>query len=158
MVHPESVNHRIGRGELPALPHFTDWNDPRFNFSSNKQKNGILMYFQWLHCIGNWGEDHSMCQKTKWYLNRMMHDFWFEKWEEKRALGHFDHIVNYGVKPWKEFEPMYQPVKKNRKGAYEFWADRDFEPLYTDDCADWREHAPVLHEVYVLGKKPVYDE
>lgn len=158
MVHKDSSKHKIQREELISLPHFSDFSDGRFAGTQNKQKNGSHLYLQWLHCIGNWGEEHSMCLKMRWYLERMMHEWWLEKWEEKRALGHFDHVVLYGMKPYKEFQPMYQPVKKNRPGAYEFWADRDFEPLYEDDAGDWREKAPILHDIYVKGKKPVYDE
>jgi cytochrome c oxidase subunit 6b len=158
MPHADHRKYKIQREEMPAMPHFTDFNDPRFCATTNKQKNGILAYYQWLHCIGNWGEEHSMCKKMRWYVERMMHETWLEKWEEKRALGHFDHTVLYGVKPWKEFEPLYQPVKKNRKGAYEYWLDRNFEPLYDPDAADWREKAPILHDMFVLGKKPVTAE
>ncbi|CBH14938.1 cytochrome oxidase subunit VI [Trypanosoma equiperdum] len=150
--------YKIQREDLPALPHFTDFNDPRFCGTNNKQKNGILAYYQWLHCVGNWGEEHSMCKKMRWYVERMMQEVWLEKWEEKRALGHFDHVLLYGVKPWKDFEPLYQPVKTNRKGAYEFWLDRDFEPLYDADASDFCEKAPILHDIFVKGKKPVYDE
>eukprot|EP00744_Colponema_vietnamica_P004484 GILI01006686.1.p1 GENE.GILI01006686.1~~GILI01006686.1.p1 ORF type:complete len:157 (-),score=44.83 GILI01006686.1:153-623(-) len=155
MVHKDSHKYRIQREELGGLPHFNDFMDGRFSGTQNKQKNGTHLYFQWIHCIGNWGEEHTMCKKMRWYLERMMHEFWLEKWEEKRALGHFDYVTQYGMKPYKEFVPMYQPVKKNRPGAYEFWADRDFEPLYTDDANDWRVHAPVLHDIFVKGKKPI---
>ena len=157
MPHPDSYKYKVQREELPGLPHFTDFSDARFAGTVNKQKSAQLMYFQWLHCIGNWGEEHSMCKKTRWFVESMMPEWWLEKWEEKRALGHFDHVILYGVKPWKEFEPLYQPVKKNRKGAYEFWADRNFEPLWNPEGADWREHAPVLHDIFVKGKKPVFE-
>eukprot|EP00758_Cryptobia_borreli_P003041 Tbor_TRINITY_DN3480_c0_g1::TRINITY_DN3480_c0_g1_i1::g.3727::m.3727 len=157
MVHADSWKYKIRREELPAAPHFSDWTEPRLANTYNKTKNGNLNYFQWLHCIGNWGEDHSMCKKMRWYLERTMHEWWLEKWEEKRALGHFDYVTQYGMKPYNGFIPLYQPVKKNRKGAYEFWQDRDFEPLYTDDCQDWKEHAPILHEMFVHGKKPVVE-
>ena len=98
-----------------------------------------------------------MCKKQRWYVERMMHEPWLEKWDEKKALGHFDYTILYGAKPWKGFVPLYQPVKKNRKGAYEFWLDRDFEPLYSEDAADWREQAPILHDVFVKGKKPIFN-
>ncbi|EPY41093.1 cytochrome c oxidase subunit 6b [Angomonas deanei] len=153
MPHEDHRKYRVQREDLPAVPLFSDFNDPRFAFANNKNKNGILSYYQWLHCIGNWGEEHSMCKKMRWYVERMIHEHWLEKWDEKRALGHFDHTVLYGAKPWKDFEPLYQPVKKNRKGAYEFWLDRDFEPLYDPDCSDWREKAPVLHDLFVLGRR-----
>ena len=158
MVHPDLNKYKLKREELISLPHFTDFNEPMFNTMGSKQKTGILAYYQWLHCVGNWGEEHSMCKKMRWYVERFMSDFWLEKWEEKRALGHFDHVLLYGVKPYKDFRAKYQPVKKNRKGAYEFWQDRDFEPLYSDECGEWKEHAPILHDILVLGKKPVYDE
>ena len=145
----------MDRSELPGLPHFSDFNEPRFAMTANKQKNGILLYYQWLHCIGNWGEEHSMCKKARWYLQAMMQECWLEKWEEKRALGHFDHTVLYGLKPFKEFIPLYQPVKKVRKGAYEFWLDRNFEPIISHESADWRIKAPVLFEMFVKGKKPI---
>lgn len=158
MPHADHKKYKIQREDLPSVPHFSDFNEPIFAGTVNKNKNGILAYYQWLHCIGNWGEEHSTCKKMRWYLERMMPEHWLEKWEEKRALGHFDHTVLYGLKPYKDFEAHYQPVKKNRPGAYEFWLDRNFEPLYSVDAMDWRETAPILHDIYVLGKKPVFDE
>ena len=161
MPHPDSQKYKLKREDYGNFPHFSDFCDPRFSVSSGwgqKQKPGILMYYQWLHCVGNWGEDHSMCKKARWYVERMMHEWWLEKWDEKKKLGHFDYTILYGAKPWKHFEPLYQPVKKNRKGAYEYWLDRDFEPLYDAEAADWKEKAPVLHEIFVQGKKPIFDD
>lgn len=158
MPHPDHFKYKIDRGEMPGLPHFSDFNEPRFASNCNKSKVGMTMYFQWLHCIGNWGEDHSMCKKARWYLERMMHEPMLEKWEERRALGHFDHTTQYGVRPYKEFVALYKPVKTVRKGAYEFWADRNFEPLYDVNATNWTEQAPILHELFVKGKKPVWDD
>jgi cytochrome c oxidase subunit 6b len=167
MPHPETRKYKISRDELfPGnMPHFTDFNDPRFahsaggNNSGNNMKQSWLAYFQWAHCVGNWGEDHSMCKKARWYLERMMFDSWLEKHEEKRALGHYDYTIHYGAAPWRHFVAHYQPVKKNRPGLYEFWKDRDFQPvLDVQEAGDWRIHAPILHDIFVKGKKPIYDE
>ena len=157
MPFADHKKYQIQREELPAAPHFSDFNDPRFIVTVGKLKIGIMNYYQWLHCVGNWGEEHPTCKKQRWYVERFMPDVWLEKWDEKKALGHFDHSILYGAKPFKGFTAQYQPVKKNRKGAYEFWLDRDFEPLYSDDAADWRETAPILHDIFVKGKKPVYN-
>jgi cytochrome c oxidase subunit 6b len=165
MPHPDSKKYRIQREEFFGnLPHFADLNDPRFAHSdggmtgANKTKQGWLMYFQWAHCVGNWGEDHSMCKKARFYVETMMHEFWLEKYEEKRALGHYDYTIHYGAAPWENFEPTYQPVKKNRKGMYEFWNDRDFTPVLDhEEAGDWRIHAPALHDIFVKGKKPIFD-
>jgi cytochrome c oxidase subunit 6b len=157
MPHEDHLKYRLVREDFPALPHFTDFNDPMWVGTLNKQKNGLLAYYQWLHCVGNWGEEHSMCKKMRWYVERMIHEQYLEKIEERRALGHFDHTLLYGLKPWKAFEVQYQPVKTVRKGAYEFWKDRDFEPLYTPEAANWMLSAPILHDIFVKGKKPVYD-
>lgn len=163
MPHKDSLKYRIKREDYGNLPHFTDFNDPRFSYGNGgssggqRMKPAILAYYQWLHCIGNWGEEHSMCKKQRWYVERMMQDFWLEKWEEKRKLGHFDYTTLYGIKPWRGFEPLYQPVKKNRKGAYEFWLDRNFEPLWNPDAGNWREHAPILGDIFVHGKKPIFE-
>lgn len=138
-----------------SLPEFSDFNDPRYSSTQNRQKMGIMMWWQWIHCVGNWGEDHSMCKKTRWYLEKFMPEYWLEKWEERKALGHYDEVLLYGIKPFKEFVPLYQPVKKNRKGAYEFWLDRNFEPLIAEDAANWKEKAPILGDIYIKGKKPV---
>jgi len=161
MPHPDSPKYRIGRRDF-QLPHFTDFSDPRFAMGhgaqqggSSNHKMGILNYFQWLHCVGNWGEEHSMCKKARWYAEKMVHEHYLEKWDEKKKLGHFDYTILYGALPWKGFVPTYQPVKKNRPGAYEFWLSREFKPLLTMDCIDWKEKAPVLHEMFVKGKKPV---
>ena len=166
MPHADYRNHKKSREEIMGnLPHFTDFNDPRFAYTEggqlggNKTKQAHLHYFQWIHCVGNWGEEHSMCKKQRWYLERAMPDFWLERYDEKKALGHFDYTLLYGAAPWKGFVPLYKPVKKIRKGAYEFWKDRDFEPIIdSEEGADWRIHAPILHDIYVKGKKPVYDE
>jgi cytochrome c oxidase subunit 6b len=162
MPHDDYRKYKIAREDFGNLPHFTDLNNPHFAFArggasgSNIQKQPILEYYQWLHCIGNWGEEHSMCKKQRWYVEKMMHDWWLEKWDEKKALGHFDYTILYGAAPWKGFVPHYQPVKKIRKGMYEFWADREFEPLFDQmEAGDWRVHAPVLHDIFVKGKKPI---
>lgn len=158
----ERDKYRMTRAEVCGnLPHFSDFSDPRLSHAQgtvggNVIRAGMMSYYQWLHCIGNWGEEHSMCKKQRWYVEKFMHDWWLEKWDEKKALGHFDYVILYGVKPFKSFEPHYKPVKKNRKGAYEFWLDRDFEPLIEiEEACDWRVHAPILHEMFVHGKKPV---
>lgn len=167
MPHPDYRKYKVQREELFGnLPHFTDFNDPRFAHthggsggSGNTMKQSWLAYFQWAHCVGNWGEEHSMCKKARFYLERMMHDFWLEKHEEKRALGHYDYTIHYGAAPWQGFEPHYQPVKKNRPGLYEFWADRNFEPILDHETAgDWKTHAPILHDIFVKGKKPIFDD
>jgi cytochrome c oxidase subunit 6b len=166
MPHPDSAKYKLKREELiPGnLPHFSDFSDPRFPYTigstgGNNLKQSHLQYFQWAHCVGNWGEEHSMCKKARWYLERMMHDFWLEKYEEKRALGHYDYTIHYGAAPWQHFEPHYQPVKKNRKGLYEFWNDRNFTPIMDhEECGDWRIHAPILHDIFVKGKKPIFDD
>jgi cytochrome c oxidase subunit 6b len=167
MPHADHRKHRIQREEFgPNVPHFTDFSDPRFAHTDcgqggggNKQKIGHLHYFQWIHCIGNWGEEHSMCKKQRWYVEKFMMPDWLERYEEKRKLGHYDYTLKYGAAPWKGFEPHYKPVKKVRKGAYEFWQDRDFEQLIEmEEGGNWKEHAPILHDIYVLGKKPVYDD
>ena len=98
-----------------------------------------------------------MCKKAYWYARKMLFDHIFERFEERRKLGHYDYTLLYGAKPWPEFVPYYQPVKKNRPGAYEFWLSRDHEPLFAEDAADWREHAPILHDILVKGKKPIYE-
>jgi cytochrome c oxidase subunit 6b len=157
MVHPDHLKYKLTREDFPSLPHFTDFNEPIFMQTLNKTKTGMLVYYQWLHCIGNWGEDHSMCKKVRWYVERMIHEQYLEKIEERRALGHFDGTILYGLKPYKQFEAQYVPVKTVRKGAYEFWKDRDFEPLYSVEAANWRETAPILHDIFVKGKKPIYD-
>ena len=165
MPHEDYRKHRVTREEIMGnLPHFTDFGDQRFAHvigmnGGNTTKQGFLHYFQWIHCVGNWGEEHSMRKKQRWYLERAMPDFWLERYEEKRKLGHYDYTLNYGAAPWKGFEPLYKPVKKNRKGPYEFWQDRDFEPLIDhEEAGDWRIKAPILHDIYVKGKKPVYGE
>ena len=162
MPHPDYKKYKLRREDYGNFPHFTDFNDPRFSFSTGlggqKMRHGICHYYQWLHCVGNWGEEHSMCKKQRWMVERTMHDFWLEKWEEKRKLGHFDYTLLYGAAPWKDFIPIYKPVKKNIKGAYEYWQDRDFEPLWDPECCSWQEKAPILHDIFVKGKKPVFDE
>ena len=166
MPHPDSTKYKVKREEFFGnLPHFSDFNDPRFAHThggatgSNQMKQHFLMYFQWAHCVGNWGEEHSMCKKARWYVEKMIPDWWLEKYDDKRKLGHYDYTIVYGAAPWQHFEPHYQPVKKNRPGMYEFWKDRDFVPLVDHEGAgDWRVHAPILHDIFVKGKKPVYDE
>ncbi len=160
MPHPDNKKYRLRREDYGNFPHFTDFNDPRFAFSNGqgqRMRLGINMYYQWLHCAGNWGEDHSMCKKARWYVERMLPEFWLEKWDEKKKLGHFDYTLLYGAKPYDGFVPLYQPVKKNRKGAYEYWNDRNFEYLYDPNAGNWKEKAPILGEIFVYGKKPIYD-
>lgn len=165
MPHKDSQKYRLQSEDLPGnFPHFTDFLDPRMAHTSggtsggNIMKQGVMQYYQWLHCVGNWGEEHSMCKKARFYAERMLHDHFLEKLDEKKALGHFDYTILYGAAPWKGFKALYQPVKKNRPGAYEFWQSRDFENLLDhSDAGDWRKHAPVLHDVFVKGKKPVFD-
>ena len=162
MVHPDYKKYKMKREEFGNLPHFNDFTDPRFSMSTGGngqcQQLGVRMYLQWIHCIGEWGEEHSMCKKVRWYVERMMDEFWLEKWDEKKAVGMYDHTLFYGIYPYPGFVPLYQPVKKNHKGAYEFWADRDFEPLYDPEAAHWKDKAPILHDVMVKGKKPIFDE
>lgn len=166
MPHPDHTKYKMMREELAgSLPHFTDFNDPRFAHAhggwggGNLLKQPYLQYMQWLHCVGNWGEEHSMCKKARWYVERMMPDFYLEKMDEKKNLGHYDYTMVYGAAPWEGFKAEYQPVKKNRKGLYEFWADRNFEPVLDHEKADdWRVHAPVLHDIFVKGKKPIFDD
>ena len=164
MGHPDALKYQIPRRDY-QLPHFTDFCDPRFAFAHGAQqggagiqKIGFLMYYQWLHCVGNWGEEHSMCKKARWYLEKMMHEPVLERMDEKKKLGHYDYTILYGAKPWKGFNPVYQPVKTVRPGAYEFWQSRDFKALYTLDAADWKTKAPILHEMFVLGKKPCAED
>jgi len=151
----QSRKYKLKREDFPALPHFSDFEMPVFQNATDKTHQFIMYYYQWLHCAGNWGEEHSMCKKMRWFVEKTTPEWYMEKWEERRALGHFDYTLLYGLRPWKEFEPWYTPVKKNRKGAYEFWQDRNFEPLYTPDAVLWKEHAPILHDMFVKGKKPV---
>ena len=160
MPHPDSAKYKLHRAELPGIPQFTDFIDGRFAFANGMGgvwKRGVLNYYQWLHCIGNWGEEHSMCKKMRWYVERTMHEWWLDKFEDKRKLGFFDHTIHYGIKPYQGFVALYKPVKKNRKGAYEFWLDRNFEPLIAQDACDWKVKAPILHEIFVKGKKPIFD-
>ena len=162
MPHEDYRKYKIDRKELGNFPHFSDMNNPYFAFAkftngANVQRASMLEYFQWLHCIGNWGEDHSMCKKQRWYVEKQMHDYWLEKYDDKKDLGHYDYTILYGAAPWRGFVPQYQPVKEHRKGMYEYWADRNHEPLMDPEAHDWREKAPILHDIFVFGKKPVFD-
>ena len=151
--------YKLDRKSLGTVPLFTDWFDPRYVSAGNVVMKGWSHYAQWLHCIGNWGEEHSMCQKMRWYLERSVpHEYYLEKMDQRKALGQYDHIIYYGNRPHREFFPLYKPVKKNRKGVYEFWQDRDFEPIWDMDMGNWKEHAPILHDIYVKGKKPIFDD
>lgn len=165
MPHPDSRKYRIQMEDLGGnIPEFTDFIDARFAHAQNGTcggniiKMGLNTYMQWIHCVGNWGEEHSMCKKQRWYVERMLHDVWLNKFDEQKALGHFDYTILYGAAPYKEFRPQYQPVKKVNPGAYEFWNDRNFEPLIDPTAGDWRKHAPILHDIFVKGKKPVWAE
>ena len=165
MPHEDYRKYHLDRKTLGNLPHFSDFNNPHYAFARGVStgggvlRQGMLEYFQWLHCIGNWGEDHSMCKKQRWFAEKLIYDWWLEKYDDKKDLGHYDYTVLYGAAPWRGFTPQYQPVKENRKGVYEYWADRNFEPLFDHfEAADWREKAPVLHDIFVYGKKPIYDD
>ena len=162
MPHDTYNEYRIKRDAIGNMPHFTDFSDPRFSFatashSGNKTRVGEQMYMQWLHCIGNWGEDHSTCQKLRWYVERTLPENLRRIYDEKKAIGRYDYTILYGAKPWPGFEPLYQPVKKNHKGAYEFWKDRDFEQIIEPEAANYKEVAPILQDIWVHGKKPVFD-
>ncbi|KNH03611.1 cytochrome c oxidase subunit VI [Perkinsela sp. CCAP 1560/4] len=159
MVHPDY--HKYRRPERTFhLPHFTDFQDPRFAHAMGCGKIGMqgwLLYHQWLHCVGNWGEDHSMCKKARWYCEKLVHEETMEVYDKKKQLGFYDRTILYGQKPFHGFVPSYQPVKKNRPGAYEWWLSRDFENLGEEDANMWREKAPILHDILIKGKKPIYD-
>ena len=158
MVHPDSAKYRIPERDF-HLPHFTDFFDARWAHSEGGKSftQPWLMYYQWLHCVGNWGEEHSMCKKARWYCHALMHETDLETMDKKKKLGFYDHVVLYGKKPFRGFEPHYKPVKKNRPGAYEWWLARDFEPLSSEDAHHWREKAPILYDMFVFGKKPIWD-
>ncbi len=158
MPHPDHHKYKIKREDIGPLPHFTDFQDDGLGPTLGRlEKVGLYWYYQWLHCAGNWGEEHSMCRKMRWYTEKVMHEHWWNMVEEKRKLGFFDYTLLYGYKPFREFVPWYRPVKKNRPGAYEFWLARDFEDIIAEDAADFKVHAPVLHDIFVLGKKPIFE-
>ena len=71
-----------------------------------------------------WGEDHSMCKKQRWFVEKMNFDFLLEKFDHKKDLGHYDYTILYGAAPWRGFVAQYQPVKEHRKGMYEYWHDQ----------------------------------
>eukprot|EP00759_Apiculatamorpha_spiralis_P047647 PhF_6_TR4325/c1_g1_i1/m.5830/K02267/COX6B; cytochrome c oxidase subunit 6b len=160
MVHPDSKKYQIPRRDF-QLPHFTDFSDVRFAHAHGATTSGCVnklgynAYWQWLHCVGNWGKDHPMCKKQRFYAEKFLFEPILEKLDERLKLGFYDYTVLYGAKPWKQFVPTYQPVKKNRPGAYEFWLSRDFQPMFSSECKSWKEKAPILHDILVKGKKPV---
>ena len=157
MVHKDYWNYRTPDREL-IYPMFTDFFDARWAHAHGGKvhNQAWMIYYQWLHCVGNWGEEHSMCQKARFYVHRLMPETELEMMDKKKKLGFFDHIVLYGKKPFKGFEPLYQPVKKNRPGAYEWWSSLPC-PIAEEDAHLWKEKAPILQEILVEGKKPVWD-
>ena len=97
MPHDDYHKYVIKRESLGNVPHFSDLNNPHFAFArgggtgGNCLRQSMLEYFQWLHCIGNWGEDHSMCKKQRWFVEKMTFDWWLEKYDDKKDLGHYDY-------------------------------------------------------------------
>jgi cytochrome c oxidase subunit 6b len=165
MPHEDYRKYKVDRVKYGNVPAFSDLNNPYYSFARGVGMGGgvgrqaMLEYFQWLHCIGNWGEDHSMCKKQRFFVEKMNYDFYLEKFDHKKDLGHFDYTILYGAAPWRGFVAQYQPVKEHRKGMYEYWQDRNFEPLFNhNEAGDWREKAPILHDIFVKGKKPIYDD
>mmetsp|Transcript_21333 Transcript_21333/g.33172 ORF Transcript_21333/g.33172 Transcript_21333/m.33172 type:complete len:177 (-) Transcript_21333:26-556(-) len=159
MVHPDSHKYKIP-DRTKHLPHFTDFNDARFAHASDSghvQMQGYHLYNQWLHCVGNWGEEHSMCKKARWYVVKNSHPKVIKPLDQKKNMGMFDRTLLYGLDPYPGFVPTYQPVKKNRPGAYEWALARDFEPLHDVEAANYIEKAPILHDIFVKGKKPIWD-
>eukprot|EP01065_Artemidia_motanka_P042904 TRINITY_DN5834_c1_g1_i2.p1 TRINITY_DN5834_c1_g1~~TRINITY_DN5834_c1_g1_i2.p1 ORF type:complete len:261 (+),score=106.36 TRINITY_DN5834_c1_g1_i2:76-783(+) len=132
-------HHAVNGGQLEMarplnLPTFTDLTaNSAFSVAYDMTRWGCWLRQQWGHCKGNLGEDSPTCQKARWYFDMVAAPFWKTYYEELGELGHFEAEEKWGVKPRVSFLPVYQPVKKNIPGAYEFYQSEQYLDNWSAD-------------------------
>eukprot|EP01063_Lacrimia_lanifica_P037429 TRINITY_DN767_c0_g3_i1.p2 TRINITY_DN767_c0_g3~~TRINITY_DN767_c0_g3_i1.p2 ORF type:complete len:226 (+),score=74.84 TRINITY_DN767_c0_g3_i1:79-756(+) len=120
--------HRLQRTNV--WPEFTDFIRTEYKPGYDVMKYSMYLQRQYVHCVGNLGEDHPTCQKAGWYRHIGTPPTAASWFEEVTELGHFDMGLKWGFKDNVSFLPMYQPVKKNIPGAYEFYRSKTYLEKY----------------------------
>eukprot|EP01061_Rhynchopus_euleeides_P009123 TRINITY_DN18273_c0_g1_i1.p1 TRINITY_DN18273_c0_g1~~TRINITY_DN18273_c0_g1_i1.p1 ORF type:complete len:223 (+),score=40.17 TRINITY_DN18273_c0_g1_i1:321-989(+) len=123
--------HRNVRGT--PWPVFSDYQ--RAELFPGKKGHCQTWFFQeqWMHCVGQLGEDHPTCKKARWYRDTNKGVLQKERYDEWMELGHFDGVMKWGTKSRRSFLPQYQNVKKNIPGAYEFFQSEMYLSKYSPD-------------------------
>eukprot|EP01059_Diplonema_ambulator_P031650 TRINITY_DN587_c0_g1_i2.p1 TRINITY_DN587_c0_g1~~TRINITY_DN587_c0_g1_i2.p1 ORF type:complete len:252 (+),score=55.13 TRINITY_DN587_c0_g1_i2:85-756(+) len=122
------TRHRLPRPD--AIPHFSDYRRAEYCPGYDIMKFARFRLDQLNHCIGNLGEDHPTCKKAAWYYRTQNIIPYHTFNEEMEELGHFDTARKWGIKNRRSFIPLYQPVKQNIPGAFEFYRSKRYLDAY----------------------------
>jgi len=116
-----SRTSQITLPRVRGTPHFSDLHmHAPFAVTYNCARYSLFLYFQWAHCVGQMGADHTTCKKARWWYDKACNPVHYNFFTEMEELGHVDETLLYGIKNRQSFRPMYQPVKTNIPGHFEF--------------------------------------
>eukprot|EP01064_Diplonema_japonicum_P038940 TRINITY_DN9625_c2_g1_i1.p1 TRINITY_DN9625_c2_g1~~TRINITY_DN9625_c2_g1_i1.p1 ORF type:complete len:226 (+),score=26.31 TRINITY_DN9625_c2_g1_i1:55-732(+) len=118
------VRHKNPRAV--ATPVFSDFKRAEYVPGYDYMKLNRFRLDQWNHCVGSLGAEHDTCRKAEWYYRTMSISPIMSFYEEMEELGHFDTSRMWGVKNRRSFIPVYQPVKMNIPGAYEYYRSKHY--------------------------------